>query len=237
MVLGSEGRLGIITEATVQVRRAARPSAMILGYLFPSWAEALAAMRDIAASEAAPSVTRVVRRLRDARSRFATKKGSPRSTGSSRAALQDVPASAARASTSSEMCLVVHRLRGHGAPRRRASARRSGEIVAAHGGLCIGASPGELYDQKKFDTPVHPRLPARPRRARRRLRDRGAVERAAHALRRRDGGGPRRVRRARRPRLHHVPPVALLPRGRVPVLHVRVHAARRSDAARRSTAW
>ena len=30
--------------------------------------------------------------------------------------------------------------------------------------------------------------------------------------------------RARRPRLRHVPPVALLPRGRVPVLHVRVQA-------------
>ncbi|MEJ7714297.1 MAG: FAD-binding oxidoreductase [Thermoleophilaceae bacterium] len=58
MVLGSEGRLGIITEATVHVRRLpARRK--ILGYLFPTWGEGLAAMRDIAASEAAPSVTRV----------------------------------------------------------------------------------------------------------------------------------------------------------------------------------
>ena len=32
---------------------------MILGYLFPTGPRALAAMRDIAASEAAPSVTRV----------------------------------------------------------------------------------------------------------------------------------------------------------------------------------
>ena len=28
-----------------------------------------------------------------------------------------------------------------------------GRIVARHGGLCIGSGPGELYDQKKFDTP------------------------------------------------------------------------------------
>src|SRR5919108_554538 len=28
-----------------------------------------------------------------------------------------------------------------------------GRIVASHGGLCIGAGPGALYDQKKFDTP------------------------------------------------------------------------------------
>jgi alkyldihydroxyacetonephosphate synthase len=31
--------------------------------------------------------------------------------------------------------------------------RRVGRIVASHGGLCIGSGPGELYDQKKFDTP------------------------------------------------------------------------------------
>src|SRR5207247_5012505 len=28
-----------------------------------------------------------------------------------------------------------------------------GRIVGEHGGLCIGSSPGQLYDQKKFDTP------------------------------------------------------------------------------------
>ena len=31
--------------------------------------------------------------------------------------------------------------------------RLVGKIVARHGGLCVGRSPGELYDQKKFDTP------------------------------------------------------------------------------------
>ena len=57
MVLGSEGRLGVITEATVHVHRLPERR-MILGYLFPSWSEALAAMRDIAEGEASPSVTR-----------------------------------------------------------------------------------------------------------------------------------------------------------------------------------
>ncbi len=28
-----------------------------------------------------------------------------------------------------------------------------GEIVSRHNGICIGSGPGELYDQKKFDTP------------------------------------------------------------------------------------
>ena len=58
MVLGSEGRLGVITEATIQVRRIP-PERKIIGYLFPAWGVALAALRDVAASEASPSVTRV----------------------------------------------------------------------------------------------------------------------------------------------------------------------------------
>ena len=58
MVLGSEGRLGLITEATVHVRQIPERRT-ILGYLFPTFAAGLAAMRDIAASECAVSVTRV----------------------------------------------------------------------------------------------------------------------------------------------------------------------------------
>jgi alkyldihydroxyacetonephosphate synthase len=44
---------------------------------------------------------------------------------------------------------------GYEGPERHVAAQRKavGRIVARHGGLCIGASPGELYDQKKFDTP------------------------------------------------------------------------------------
>ena len=44
---------------------------------------------------------------------------------------------------------------GYEGSERHVGAQRKavGRIVARHGGLCIGASPGELYDQKKFDTP------------------------------------------------------------------------------------
>ena len=190
MVLGSEGRLGVITEATIHVRRVP-PERRILGYLFPTWAAGLAAMRDIAASEASPSVTRVSdapetrvlvrhpQRPHGARPhQVEGASGLPQAPGLGPGG--DVP--------------VVHRLRGkrhHVAAQRKLSER----IVTRHGGLCIGRSPGELYDQKKFDTPyIRDFLldrGARP--TSRRPRRRGA---SCSGLRQRDGCRPRRLRRS-----------------------------------------
>ncbi len=149
MVLGSEGRLGVITEATMHVRRVPERR-IILGYLFPTWADGLAAMRDIAASEAAPSVTRVSDANETAFS-FATRKtpsildrlkSRALSTYLQRRLDFDVEA----------MCLSFI---GYEGSHRHVAAQRKfvGRIVGRHGGLCIGSSPGELYDQKKFDTP------------------------------------------------------------------------------------
>src|SRR5829696_2057677 len=149
MVLGSEGRLGIICEATIHVRRLPKQRT-ILGYLFPTWAASLAAMRDVAASEAAPSVTRVADPEETAFS-FATKKG-----GSLLDTLQSTALKTflkrAKGYELEEMCLGFI---GYEGPESHVKAQRKavGKIVSRHGGLCIGASPGELYDQKKFDTP------------------------------------------------------------------------------------
>src|SRR4051812_38911542 len=148
MLLGSEGRLGVITEATIHVRRV--PSERkILGYLFPTWAAGLAAMRDIAASEASPSITRVSDAAETAFS----------------FALRDAPTLVDRAKSKAlqaflrrrgwdleSMCLSLIGYEGSGdhvATQRKFSER----IVKRHGGLGIGSSPGRLYDQKKFDTP------------------------------------------------------------------------------------
>ena len=149
MVLGSEGRLGIICEATVQVRRLP-PERTILGYLFPSWGDSLAAMRDIAASEAAPSVTRVADANETAFS-FATKKGSSLLDTLQSTALKTF-LKRAKGYALDQMCLGFI---GYEGPERHVKQQRKavGRIVSKHGGLCIGSSPGELYDQKKFDTP------------------------------------------------------------------------------------
>jgi alkyldihydroxyacetonephosphate synthase len=149
MVLGSEGRLGVICEATVHVRRLPKERT-ILGYLLPSWAASLAAMRDIAASEAAPSVTRVADPEETAFS-FATKKGSsPLDRAQSKALALYLRRR--RGFDLEQMCLGFI---GYEGSERFVGAQRKavGRIVSRHGGLCIGASPGKLYDQKKFDTP------------------------------------------------------------------------------------
>jgi alkyldihydroxyacetonephosphate synthase len=149
MVLGSEGRVGIITEATVHVHRVP-DQRIILGYLFPSWSEALAAMREIAESEATPSVTRVSDQW-ETQFSFATRKDPSLLDRLKSKALQEF-LRRRRGFDLEAMCLSFI---GYEGSKEHVATQRKlvGNIVSRHGGLCIGKSPGELYDQKKFDTP------------------------------------------------------------------------------------
>jgi alkyldihydroxyacetonephosphate synthase len=149
MVLGSEGRLGIITEATIHVHRVPERR-VILGYLFPDWSSALDAMREIAAGEASPSVTRVSDAY-ETRFSFATKKDSSKLDEMKSKALGTY-LERRRDYKLEDMCLAF--IGYEGSKWRVAVQRRLvGRVVSRHGGLCIGSGPGELYDQKKFDTP------------------------------------------------------------------------------------
>jgi alkyldihydroxyacetonephosphate synthase len=149
MVLGSEGRLGIITEATVPVRRIPEQRT-ILGYLFPTFAAGLAAMQDLAASEHSASVTRVSD-ANETQFSFAMRV---------RPTLVDKLQSRALRSflrrrlgfDVDQMCLSF--IGYEGTDRHVAGQRRAvGRLIKRHGGLCIGSGPGVLYDQKKFDIP------------------------------------------------------------------------------------
>jgi alkyldihydroxyacetonephosphate synthase len=149
MVLGSEGRLGIITEATVHVHRVPERRT-ILGYLFPTWPAGLAAMREIAAGEVSPSVTRVSDSYETAFS-FSTKRGDSLLDQVKSRALREF-LQRRRGYDLEAMCLSFI---GYEGARDHVAGQRKlvGRIVKRHGGICIGSGPGELYDQKKFDTP------------------------------------------------------------------------------------
>ncbi len=149
MVLGSEGRLGIITEATVQIRRIPEQR-KILGYLFPTFADGLAAMQDLAASEHTASVTRVSD-AHETQFSFAMRV---------RPTLVDKLQSRALriflrrrlGFDLKQMCISF--IGYEGSDRHVVAQRRAvGRLVKRHGGLCIGSGPGVLYDQKKFDIP------------------------------------------------------------------------------------
>jgi alkyldihydroxyacetonephosphate synthase len=149
MVLGSEGRLGVITEVTVQVHRVPEQR-VILGYFFPSWTAALQAMRDIAASDASPSVTRVSD-PNETQFSLATKKA-PNVLDHAKSAALKAYLTRRRGYDLDKACLSFIGYEGskdHVDRQRRAV----GRIVSGYGGVCVGRSPGELYDQKKFDTP------------------------------------------------------------------------------------
>ena len=233
MVLGSEGRLGVITEATIHVRRMP-PERKILGYLFPTWPAGLGAMRDIAASDASPSVTRVSDAPETAfRSPCATPPR--RSTASKSKGLQTFLKR--RGWDLEAMCLSFIGYEGSAdyVARQRKLTER---IVKRHGGLCIGASPGSCTTRRSSTrrTSATSCSTAGPPPTSRRPRRRGA---GCRALRQRHGGRPRRLPPAGRARLPDVPPVALLPRGSLPLLHVRPQPAgrpRRPGGLRRGEA-
>jgi alkyldihydroxyacetonephosphate synthase len=149
MILGSEGRLGIITEATVHVHRLPQKR-QIYGYLFPDWSRSLRAMTAIAESDAAPSVTRVSD-ANETRFSFATKKHEG-FIGRTKSSLSKVYLERVKGFDVQQMCLSFIGYEGS-EEHVNIQKRLVDEIVASHGGLCVGTGPGRLYDQKKFDTP------------------------------------------------------------------------------------
>jgi alkyldihydroxyacetonephosphate synthase len=107
-------------------------------------------MQDIAASEAAASVTRVSDAYETAFS-FATRMD-PSVLDRLKSRVLTTYLRRRRGFDVEAMCLSF--IGYEGSQRNVAVQRKAvGRIVGRHGGLCIGASPGELYDQKKFDTP------------------------------------------------------------------------------------
>jgi alkyldihydroxyacetonephosphate synthase len=150
MILGSEGRLGIITEVTVQVHRIPEKR-QILGYLFPSWDASLAAMQEISTSDARPTVTRVSDG-RETRFSFATRKKSSGVSITSLVSKGLMTVLEKRGWQLDQSCLSFI---GYEGSRSHVAREKSivKTIVGKHGGIVLGKGPGVLYDQKKFDVP------------------------------------------------------------------------------------
>ena len=150
MILGSEGRLGIITEVTVQVHRIPQER-QIIGYLFPNWDASLDTMHDISESDARPTVTRVSDG-RETRFSFATRKKSSKLSISSLVSKGLMKVLERRGWQLDHACLSFIGYEGSKSHVAREK-KLVKDIVTKHGGIVLGKGPGVLYDQKKFDTP------------------------------------------------------------------------------------
>ncbi|MFJ4843766.1 MULTISPECIES: FAD-binding oxidoreductase [unclassified Streptomyces] len=148
MVVGSEGRLGVITEITVQVHRIPERRA-IHAYFFKDFDHGLAAMREIAESDVPPSVTRVS----DAHETGFSLATGKESKGVKKAAQAALTAYLKRRGWKlDEMCLSFIGFEG-GEAHVKLQKSHIDRIVRKHQGIGVGKGPGALYDRKKFDTP------------------------------------------------------------------------------------
>ena len=155
MILGSEGRLGIITEATVQVHRTPAKRD-VYGYFFPNWEAGTAAMQEIAESDAHPSITRIS----DARETGFSLATSKERHGFDKFAAGTVLPGLMKSKgwdkqpggLENNICLSFIGYEGEEKYAKRQK-KLVDAIVKKHGGMGVGKGPGVLYDQKKFDTP------------------------------------------------------------------------------------
>jgi alkyldihydroxyacetonephosphate synthase len=148
MILGSEGRLGVITEVTIQVHRKAE-AREIRAYLFRTWSDGVAAMRDLAQNGLPVTLTRVSD-ARETSFSFATGKGS----SGVEAMVKNGLMKYLKAKGWDLENLALSFVGYEGSSRQIGAIRKAvGRVVKAHEGIGIGTGPGVLYDQKKFDTP------------------------------------------------------------------------------------
>ena len=148
MVLGSEGRLGIITSAWVNVHRI--PEVRELqAYFFATYEDGLRACQEIVESDASVMMARVSDAV-ETQYIMANGKKSSRLGSLSSKAIQRIMLQKGWDLEKIAMSFVGY----EGSPTHvRYEKGLVAKIVRNHGGIGVGKGPGSLYDQKKYDTP------------------------------------------------------------------------------------
>ncbi len=148
MVLGSEGRLGIITSAWVNVHRV--PAVReIQAYFFPTYEAGLKACEQIVASDASVMMARV---SDDVETQYIMANGKQSSKVSSLVSKGIQKLMVAKGWDLEKIAMSF--IGFEGSPNHvNYEKGLVGKIVRANGGLGVGKGPGALYDQKKYDTP------------------------------------------------------------------------------------
>ncbi len=148
MVLGSEGRLGVITSAWVNVHRL--PEVRELqAYFFENYEAGLKACEQIVSSDASVMMARVSDAV-ETQYIMANGKKSSRIGSLASKAIQKLMEQKKWDLEQIAMSFVGFE---GSANHVRYEKGLVGKIVREHGGISVGKGPGALYDQKKYDTP------------------------------------------------------------------------------------
>jgi alkyldihydroxyacetonephosphate synthase len=141
MLLGSEGRLGVITQAKVRVRRIPEAEGFF-GVFFPSWEQGSQAVREIVQNELPVSMLRLSNPLETETTLVLS--------GKSWMGLADRGLRAI--GYGDERCLLMFGVTGS----RRAFNRTRRDVAALcrkHGGLFVGTVVGHTWEKSRFLTP------------------------------------------------------------------------------------
>ena len=141
MVLGSEGRLGVITRAKVKIRRLPEAEEFY-GIFFQSWEQGAQAVRQVAQQEIPVSMIR----LSDPQETETTLMLSGKSwVGAAQKGLQMIGYGSTR-------CLLVFGVTGTAAHVRRARSQVSA-ICRSQAGLFVGTLVGHTWEKSRFYSP------------------------------------------------------------------------------------
>jgi len=147
LVLGSEGALGVIVEATVRVRPAPRASE-IRALLFRDFAGGLAAARELHGEDVGLGMVRLSDPAETELS-LLLRRDPARRVDVAAGAL----ALAARAGWGRGRCTLLYGAEGSDAGAVHRALRRARAIGWRHGGLPLGGAPGRAWRRERFRTP------------------------------------------------------------------------------------